>query len=288
LAEGIERATLVNTVSPGFADEVRTPEHGWGLDGELRAKGDRFIGILNGLDTEDWDPATDTVIAAPFSQSDVSGKTHCRADLLSRVGFDAGDPAPVLGMVGRLDPQKGFDILARATPALLSLGARLVVLGSGDPDFAAGLRETAGDRPDRVALVEAFDRQLARRIYAGCDMLLMPSRFEPCGLAQMIAVRYGTPPIVHATGGLRDTVIDEHDAPGQGTGWGFRHPTADALAWAAGQAMACYRRGDAWRGVVRRGMALDFGWTRSSAPRYVEAYRRAVAEGAPGGQAPDA
>jgi starch synthase len=182
-------------------------------------------------------------------------------------------------MVGRLDPQKGFDILASATPALLSLGARLVVLGSGDPDLAAGLRAIATVRPDRVALVEAFDRRLARRIYAGCDLLLMPSRFEPCGLAQMIALRYGTPPVVHATGGLRDTVVDEHDAPGQGTGWAFRHPTPDALAWAAGQAITCYRLGgDAWGGVVRRGMGVDFGWARSSAPRYLEAYRRAVEE----------
>jgi starch synthase len=274
---GISRADVVTTVSPGFAAEALTPRHGFGLDGPLRAKGDRFVGILNGLDTSLWDPATDPVIAATYTSADRSGKARCRADLLDEVGFDAGDPSTVLGMVGRLDPQKGFDLLTAAAPAILRLGGRLVVLGTGDPSLVANLRDLAARIPDRIALVEGFDRDLARRIYAGCDLFLMPSRFEPCGQAQMIAMRYGTPPVVHAVGGLRDTVVDEHDEPRRGTGWAFRHPTAAGLAWAAGEAMAAYRAGgERWDGVVGRAMAADFDWLTASGRRYVEAYRRAI------------
>jgi starch synthase len=284
---GVARADLVNTVSPGFADEVRTPALGFGLDGPFRARGDRFFGILNGLDEQVWDPATDPALPARYNRHDRTGKIACRADLLARVGFDVGDPAPVLGMVGRLDPQKGFDILAAATPALLGLGARLIVLGSGDPSAATGLRALADARPDRITLIEAFDRELARRTYAGCDLFLMPSRFEPCGQAQMIALRYGTPPVVHATGGLRDTVVDEYDRPGEGTGWAFRHSTPDGLVWACEQAIAVYREGgERWEGVVGRGMAVEFDWLSGPAPRYLEAYRRAVSLRRGGGPVP--
>jgi starch synthase len=278
LRSGATRADVVNTVSPGFAAEIVVPGHGFGLEGTLRARGERFLGILNGLDTELWDPATDPVLPARYSAADTSGKIACRTHLLARLGFDPGDQGPVLGMIGRLDPQKGFDILAAATPGLLGLGARVVALGSGAPELAAEVRAAAAARPDRVVLIEDFDRDLARWIYAGVDLLLMPSRFEPCGLSQLIALRYGTPPIVHATGGLRDTVVDEHDAPGRGTGWVFRHPTPDGLVWAAGQAMSAYRdAGPAWRGVVSRGMAADFDWTREAAPRYLAMYRQAIA-----------
>ena len=173
------------------------------------SRGDQFIGILNGLDTSVWDPATDADLAAPYSRADRAGKAICRSDLLRRVGFDAGDPGPVIGMIGRLDPQKGFDLLSDAAPALLEAGVRLVVQGSGDPALAAAFRALAGAAPDRVALIERFDRAMARRIYAGVDCFAMPSRFEPCGQGQMIALRYGTPPIVNRTGGLADTVIDE-------------------------------------------------------------------------------
>ena len=189
LAAGIERAELVNTVSPGFAKEALTVEFGMGLDGALKAKRDRFIGILNGLDTEVWDPATDADTAAPFSLADRSGKAACRADLLRRIGFDADDPGLVIGMIGRLDPQKGFDLLEAATPALLERGVRLVVQGSGHPSLADPFRGIAHARPDRVAFIERFDRVMARRIYAGADCFAMPSRFEPCGQGQMIALR---------------------------------------------------------------------------------------------------
>ena len=277
LGEAIERADLVNTVSPGFAAEALTPEFGMGLDPALRSRGDRFFGILNGLDTELWDPATDEVLAAPYSREDRSGKAACRADLLTRLGMDPADGGPVLGMIGRLDPQKGFDLVAGAAPALLADGFRLVVLGSGTAELVSGLREIAAARPTSIALIERFDREMARRIYAGMDGFLMPSRFEPCGTGQMISLRYGTPPIVHATGGLRDTVRDEHDHPGAGTGFVFRHATSEGLLWACREFARRFRAGGGtWESLLERGMAVDFDWRIASAPAYVEAYRRAI------------
>lgn len=277
LASGIERAELVNTVSPGFAAEALTPAFGMGLDGLLRRKRDRFIGILNGLDTRVWDPATDRDLAAPYSRSDRAGKAVCRADLLERVGFDAADSRAVIGMIGRLDPQKGFDLLSDATPTLLERGVRLIVQGSGDPALADPFRALAAENPDRVAFIERFDRALARRIYAGADFFAMPSRFEPCGQGQMIALRYGTPPIVHRTGGLADTVIDQGIHPARGTGFSFDKPTVPGLLRACDRAVALRAAGGPpWEALIDRGMAVDFDWTTGSAPRYLEAYRRAV------------
>ena len=278
LADGIERAEMVNTVSPTYARESLTPVFGFGLEATLRAKGDRYLGILNGLDTTLWDPATDKDLAAGFSAAGLSGKSTSRADLLSRIGFDPTDDGAVLGMIGRLDPQKGFDLLADATPRLLSAGARIVVLGSGNPEIAAALRSMAAARPDRVALLERFDRALARKIYAGADLFLMPSRFEPSGQGQMIALRYGTPPVVRRTGGLADSVVDELTRPGAGTGFAFDDAKADALGAACEAAMNFRDAGGAaWDGLVARGMAVDFDWTTGSAPRYVDMYERAVA-----------
>jgi starch synthase len=277
LASGIERSELVNTVSPTFAAEALTPTFGMGLDGLLRGKGDRFFGILNGLDATTWDPATDGDLAGSYSRSDRTGKAVCRADLLRRVGFDADDSAAVIGMIGRLDPQKGFDLLSDATPALLERGVRLVVQGSGDPTLADPFEALAAANPDRVAFIQRFDRAMARRIYAGADFFVMPSRFEPCGQGQMIALRYGTPPIVHRTGGLVDTVIDETANPGRGTGFSFEGATAPRLIAACEHAVALRAAGGAgWEGLLDRGMAVDFDWTTGSAPRYLEAYRRAM------------
>jgi starch synthase len=278
LLAGIERSDLVNTVSPTYARESLGPDLGFGLDATLRAKGDRYLGILNGLDTTVWDPAADADLAAPYSAADLTGKAACRADLLTRAGFDPTDDSAVLGMIGRLDPQKGFDLLAEAAPRLLEAGARLVVLGSGDPLQVAGFRTLAAARPDRVALLERFDRVMARRIYAGADFFLMPSRFEPSGQGQMIAMRYGTPPVVRWTGGLADSVVDELTNPGEGTGFAFGPASAAALADATEAAMVLREvGGPAWDGLVARGMATDFDWTTGSAPRYAAMYRRAVA-----------
>jgi len=277
LLSGIERADLVNTVSPGFAAEALTPEFGMGLDVALRAEGDRFLGILNGLDTTVWDPATDADLAAPYSRDDRTGKTVCRADLLTRNGFDPDDDGAVIGMIGRLDPQKGFDLLAGAVPTLLERGARLIVQGSGHPSLADPFRAIAADHPRQVAFIERFDRVMARRIYAGADLFAMPSRFEPCGQGQMIALRYGTPPIVHRTGGLADTVIDETTHPGAGTGFSFTGASIRRLLDACDRAMRLRAHGGAaWEGLLDRGMAVDFDWVTGSAPRYADAYRRAV------------
>ncbi len=284
---GIERSELANTVSPGYAAEALTPDYGMGLDSTLRHKASIrtvdgtpcFFGILNGLDSELWDPAADADLAARYSAADLGGKTACRADLLVRHGMDPADPAPVIGMIGRLDPQKGFDLLADTTPELVRLGARIIVQGSGDPRLADPFRRLAAANPVQVALVERFDRANARRIYAGSDLFAMPSRFEPCGQGQMIAMRYGTPPLVRRTGGLGDTVIDETERPGEGTGFVFDEPTPAALIGACRRAFAA-RGGDGssatWAGIVQRGMALDFGWESGSAPRYALAYRRAA------------
>jgi starch synthase len=279
LRAAIRRSDLVNTVSPGFAAEALTPEFGMGLDGDLRARGDRFFGILNGLDTDLWNPATDEALAARYSRENRHGKAECRRALLEELGLDPSDDGPVLAMIGRLDRQKGFDLLAAATPDLLRRGFRLTILGSGTPDVVAPLRSIAqsGAGRGQIALIERFDRELARRMYAGSDGFLMPSRFEPCGTGQMIGLRYGTPPIVRATGGLKDTVIDIDANPATGTGFVFEGDDPAALV----EACARFERvrstgGPSWDALLDRGMAVDFDWRTHSAPTYLAAYRRAI------------
>jgi starch synthase len=278
LLSAIERAELVNTVSPGFAAEALHPEQGMGLDSALRARGDAFFGILNGLDTDLWNPATDKSLPATYSAENRLGKATCRAELLRELGMDPADRGPLLSMIGRLDRQKGFDLLAAAAPALVKRGVRLGVLGSGSPELVSSLRKVAAANPDRVALVERFDRDLARRLYAGADGFVMPSLFEPCGTGQMIALRYGTPPIVRATGGLRDTVIDVDERPDEGTGFTFEAVDPAALLEACERFLARFKPGDPdWEAVLDRGMAVSFDWRSASAPAYLEAYRRAIA-----------
>ena len=277
LLTGIERSELVNTVSPGFAAEALTPEFGMGLDAALRRLDGRWFGILNGIDPEVWDPSSDPALAAPYSRADRAGKAACRRDLLERVGFDPDDDRVVLGMIGRLDPQKGFDLLADGARDLLAQGARMVVQGSGHVSLADPFRALAAEEPRRVALIERFDRDMARRIYAGADLFLMPSRFEPSGQGQMISLRYGTPPVVRRTGGLADSVVDAGEQPGQGTGFVFDDATPGALVEAVGRAAALRRDQARWDALLDRGMAVDFNWVTGSAPTYLEAYRRAIA-----------
>jgi starch synthase len=277
LLTAIERSEVANTVSPGFARESLTPAFGMGLDGALRAKGDRYLGILNGLDPDVWDPATDTALAAPYARGDTGGKRICRRDLLERNGLDPDDDGIVLGMIGRMDPQKGFDLLADGAEDLLAAGVRIIVQGIGDASLADPFRALAAANPTAVAFVGRFDRDMARRIYAGSDVFLMPSRFEPCGQGQMIALRYGTPPIVRRTGGLADSVIDVVERPGEGTGFVFDAATAGAIVSAVARA-AALRRDEpvAWAALQDRGMAVDFRWDTGSAPAYLDAYRRAI------------
>jgi len=285
LREEVARADMVNTVSPNYAVESRTPEYGGGLDDVLRARGDTYTGILNGIDSRLWDPETDGTLAERFSSADPAGKLACKRDLASRLGLDdrggqrggwGGRGAPIFGMVGRLDPQKGFDLLAGAAQAMLDDGARIVVLGTGDERLVRGLRQLAVRRPGRVAILDRFDRDEARRIYAGSDLLLMPSRFEPCGQSQMIAMRYGTVPVVRSTGGLADTVTDADARPDEGDGFAFVPAEPAALAAAARRAIAAYRDEGRWAALISRAMRRDFSWA-ASAPHYVDAYEQAIA-----------
>ncbi len=277
LRAAIKRADLANTVSPGFAREAVTPAYGGGLDGDLRSLGDRFSGILNGIDPDLWDPRTDAALASPYGRGSLGGKAECRRDLLERVGFDPFDDGAVLAMIGRLDPQKGFDLLAVAADDLLAAGNRLIVLGTGNPALAEPIRLLADAHRGRVALLERFDRDMARRMYAGADLYLMPSRFEPCGQGQMIAMRYGTPPVVRRTGGLADTVVDVGERPETGTGFLFDDMSPPALVAAVERATAL-RASDpvAWAALVERAMAVDFRWDAVAVPRYLAAYRRAM------------
>jgi len=277
LREGVSRAELSNTVSPGYAEEVLTPEFGMAMDPTLRRLGHRFGGILNGLDIALWDPATDAALPASYSRGDMAGKAECRRDLLAELGFDAADPDPLIGMIGRLDPQKGFDLLAEASPAIVAAGGRIVALGTGDTRLVARLRAVAERHPRSVAVVEKFDRALARRIYAGADLFAMPSRFEPCGQGQMISMRYGTPPIVHRTGGLADTVVDEDERPGEGTGFVHAGATPEALAEACRRAIDHFRAGgEEWAALQDRGMLIDWSWETGPAEQYAASYRRAI------------
>jgi starch synthase len=273
LREAILTADIVNTVSPNYAKESLTPEYGAGLDDVLIERGDSYIGIINGIDTVLWDPATDATLAAPYDASDVTPKAQTRADLMARNGLDPD--GPLLGVIGRLDPQKGFDLVTAAAPELVAMGARLIVLGTGNEQLVAGLVELAGKHPDRIAVLERFDRDEARRIYAGADLFLMPSRFEPCGQGQIIAMRYATPPVVRASGGLADTVIDADADLENGTGFVFGPADPDALVEAVRRAMAALDDEARFRHIQAQGMARDHSW-RVPARQYEAAYRRVL------------
>ena len=276
LREAILAADIVNTVSPNYARESLTPAYGAGLDDVLRARGDRYIGIINGIDTGLWDPATDPTLAAPYDASDPAPKARTKVELMGRNGLDPD--GPLLGVIGRLDPQKGFDLVTEAAPELVALGARLIVLGTGHEQLVAGLTKLAAQHPDRIAVLERFDRDEARRIYAGADLFLMPSRFEPCGQGQLIAMRYATPPVVRRSGGLADTVIDADDDPEQGNGFVFGPAEPEALTAAVRRALAAMADPTRFRRIQAAGMARDHSW-RVPAAEYEAAYRRALATG---------
>lgn len=273
LRESVRIADMVNTVSPTYAEESLTPEYGAGLDDVLRERGDRYGGILNGIDLGLWDPATDPALPARFSAHDPSGKAVCRADLAARHGLDPD--GPIFGLVGRLDPQKGFDLVAAGAEALVEAGARLIVLGTGDPRLTESLKTLAGARPDRVVVLDRFDRDEARRIYAGSDVFLMPSRFEPSGQGQLIALRYGTVPLVRSTGGLADTIVDADAEPETGNGFTFLPADPAAFVEAARRTIAAYGDAARWAAIQRRGMVADSSWSGPAA-RYEAMYARAL------------
>jgi starch synthase len=270
LKGGILLADALTTVSPTYAREILTPELGHGLDGVLRRRRDRLRGILNGADYGEWDPRTDTLIAARYGPDDLTGKAACKAALQEAFGLEADPGVPLAGIVSRLAGQKGWDILLEALPRFLERGLQFVALGSGEARFEDGLRDLAARHPGRVGVQIGFSRLRAHQVEAGADLFLMPSRYEPCGLNQMYSLRYGTVPVVRATGGLADTVVDASD-PERGTGLHFGPYTAGALAEAIERALTTYGTA-AWPGIQRRGMAEDFSWN-VAARRYAALYR---------------
>jgi starch synthase len=265
LKAGIVFADTITTVSPRYAAEIETPELGEGLDGVLRARRSRLRGILNGIDREAWNPATDPHLPAHYDARDLHGKARCKSALQTEVGLAVRADVPLLGMVSRLAEQKGLDLLAEALPgALAASDAQLVVLGSGGERYERLLAALAAEFPRRVALRIGFDEALAHRIEAGADLFLMPSRFEPCGLNQLYSLRYGTVPVVHATGGLDDTVVEFDPATGTGTGFKFTPYTPAAFLAALQRALVTRRERDRWARLVANGMAQDFSWDRAA------------------------
>lgn len=264
---GLGFAARVTTVSPSYAAEIQRPEYGYGLDGTFRHVRGRLVGILNGLDTTEWDPASDPLLPRPFGASDPSGKAASRQALRQRLGLP--EAPPVLGVVSRLAEQKGIDLLLAAGDRLVRQGWSLALLGTGDPGLERALAELAARHPGRVGALVGYDEALAHLIYAGADALAVPSRFEPCGLSQMIAMRYGTLPVARDTGGLHDTI--EHEV----TGFLFQHANPEGLLAAAATAHGAYG-GPRWTRMMGEAMRRDFGWERS-AKRYEEVYRAVVA-----------
>jgi starch synthase len=275
LKSGIVYADAVTTVSRTYAREITTEPLGFGLQGVLAERRGDLSGILNGIDTEEWNPATDADIPARFGPDHPEGRKVCRKSLLASFGVKAGADTPLFGMVSRLDSQKGFDLLAEAMGRIMTLDMRLLVLGSGTAEYREALSGLASANPDRIGLALKFDPAAAKLVYAGSDAFLMPSRYEPCGLGQMIALRYGSLPVVHATGGLADTVTDLDSDPATGNGFSFGDYSADALALAVKRAAAAFReRGrPRWRAAMERGMRADFSWRRSTA-EYLALYEK--------------
>jgi starch synthase len=274
LKGGLLYSEVLTTVSPTYAREIQGPEMGYGLDGVLRHRSADLVGILNGVDYEEWDPRVDPHIARNYSAADLTGKAECKADLLRAFGLPEFPNLPLVGIVSRLVGQKGYDIVTRAWWDLVERPIRMVVLGSGEREVEDGFRHLASRAPDRVAVRFGYDPVLAHKIEAGADMILMPSRFEPCGLTQLYSLRYGTVPIVRATGGLADTVEAYDPATGNGTGFRFDYADGTALIWALDQALALWPKREAWTRLMRNGMARDFSWERS-ARAYVEQFQRA-------------
>ncbi len=276
MARAIGAADIVSTVSERYAREILTEEFGAGLQGILYERRRDLHGIVNGIDTALFDPARDAQIAMRYTADAQDGKAACKAALQRACGLRVDPTTPLLGVVGRLVEQKGSDLLTAVAPGLLDGDAQLVVLGAGDPAYEAHWQALTARRPGKLALALGFDAALAQRIYAGCDLLLMPSRFEPCGLGQLIALRYGTIPVVRAVGGLADTVRDLDADAQRGNGFSFAAYTSEAFADAIARALRAYRAdGAAWTVLRGRAMREDHSWAASAA-RYVRMYASAA------------
>lgn len=276
LKAGILYASAVTTVSRKYSREIQTPEFGCGLDGLLRHRSDVLFGILNGVDYEAWNPESDGLIPAKYGPRHLGGKTVSKLELLAQFKLPADESKPVVGMVTRLAGQKGLDIVCEALEDIFKLGVRLVILGTGEKKIQEFLEASRQRYPEDLGLKIAFDEKLARTIYAGSDMFLIPSRYEPCGLTQMYGLKYGTIPVVRATGGLDDTIQEFEPATLRGNGFKFEAATPAGLVEALGRAVRTFMDRVRWRRLVHNAMAADFSWDRS-ARRYLELYETIIA-----------
>jgi starch synthase len=278
LKAGIVYADLINTVSRRYSQEIQTAEFGCGLEGILRYRAQDVHGILNGIDDREWNPARDRLIATRYTATNPSGKQACKRDLLETFGLSSEwMNAPVVGMISRLVDHKGFDLIERAIHRMLALDLGLVVLGTGEPRYEDFLRQLRQRYAGKVGLTIGFDNVLAHKIQAGSDIFLMPSRFEPCGLNQMYGLRYGAVPVVHATGGLDDTIEAYEPAADRGNGFKFTAYDAEALLATLQHALTVYRDRASWERLMQRGMQADFSWVKS-AQAYADLYATALAK----------
>ncbi|MCX7175728.1 MAG: glycogen synthase GlgA [Proteobacteria bacterium] len=278
LKAGLQHADWITTVSPSYAREIQTDAEGMGLGGLLRWRGACLTGILNGIDTDIWNPSADPFLASGYDAAHLAKKSANKAALQRRLGLDERNDLPLLSVISRLTHQKGLDLLPPLCEALSALPVQLAVLGSGERDLEETISAMASKHPGQFAVQIGFDEGLAHLIEAGADIFLMPSRFEPCGLNQMYSLRYGTPPLVRTTGGLADTVVGydkASQAAGTANGFVFPDATPEALLEAIRRAVAAWREPKLWRQLQRNGMALDWGWT-GPATRYAELYRKLV------------
>jgi starch synthase len=276
LKGGIICADAINTVSPTYSQEIQTPEFGYGLDGVLRTRTARLYGILNGVDYRDWNPENDPLIPAHFTRNHLKGKAADKAALMEAFGLDQNRAqVPILAMISRLADQKGFDLVAQILPRLMKQDLLLVILGTGDEKYHRWLAAEAPKYPGKLGAKIAFNNQLAHLIEAGADMFLMPSRYEPCGLNQIYSMKYGTIPVVRATGGLVDTVTPVNPKTGQGTGFLFTDYTPEAFLKAIYAALAAYEKQKLWQKIMQNAMDQDFSW-KVSARAYLDLYQRLV------------
>lgn len=274
LKAGIIYADFVTTVSPTYAQEIQTPEKGFGLDGVLREKNDKLIGILNGIDYEIWNPNSDKLISPNFDITNISGKSKIKQKLYTELNLKDVS-RPLAGVITRLAQQKGIDLIIEAIEPMIELGVNIIILGKGDVQYEKRLLELKTRFPENVSVILAFDEPLAHKIYAGSDFFLIPSQYEPCGLTQMIALRYGAIPIGFRTGGLNDTIRDISENSENGNGFLFNEYNTQAFLEKIKQAIILFHNKRKWNKIVRRGMQEDFSWTRS-AQKYLDLYQQLI------------
>jgi starch synthase len=272
LKAGLMTCDAISTVSRRYSFEIQGPEQGYGLDWLLRQRSDRLIGITNGVDYDVWNPQTDPHVGAHFSAEDLTGKRECKLQLLRSFGLPEEPDRPVIATISRLIAQKGYDLIKQAAGQILEAGAFLVALGSGEHEYESFLQALRDAAPRRVGVYKGFNEPLAHQIEAGADIFLMPSLYEPCGLNQMYSMRYGTVPVVRATGGLDDTVEQFNPLTGDGTGFKFEHYSAQALIDKIREALYWYTQAPAWRKIQQNGMRVDNSW-QAAARKYVSVYQ---------------